>query len=119
MTNFVLNKSEPLVLIDSTQIQITIPLFTSNGTRTIGCLFEHHHFPGDRRFLHMCSSVAAWPGGEGGGGGGGGASTHPPLYDVGRQGHRRVPGGRRSLNFTVNVLSSASAQSIVIRHDSN
>ena len=31
-SNFVLNKSEPLVLINSTQIQITLPLCTSNGT---------------------------------------------------------------------------------------
>ena len=47
-SNFVLNKSEPLVLISSAQIQITLPLCTSNGTHAIGCLFEHHHFPGDQ-----------------------------------------------------------------------
>ena len=59
--------------------------------------------------------VAAWPGGPGE------APTHLPLYDVGRHGHRRAPGGRRSLNFTVNVLSRASAQStdlMVINLDS-
>ena len=56
MSNFVLNKSEPLVLINSAQIQITLPLCTSNGTHAIRCLFQHHHFPGDRRFLHMRSA---------------------------------------------------------------
>ena len=50
-------------------------------------------------------------GAGGGGGGGGGAPTHLPLYDVGRHGHQRAPGVRRSLNFTFTVLSSASAQS--------
>ena len=47
------------------------------------------------------NGIQWWPGrgGGGGGGGGGGAPTHLPLYEVGRQGHRRAPGGRRS-DFT-------------------
>ena len=50
------------------------------------------------RILVAIHAVAAWPGGPGG------APTHLPLYDVGRHGHRRAPGGRRSLNFTVNIM---------------
>ena len=63
-SNFVLNKSKPLVLINSTQIQITLPLCTSNGTHAIGCLFEHHHFPGDRQFLvlNLQNQVFSYPG---------------------------------------------------------
>ena len=34
-SNFVLNKSKPLVVINSKQIQITLPLCTSNETHAI------------------------------------------------------------------------------------
>ena len=34
---------------------------------------------------------------------------------IGVHGHRRAPGGRLSLNFTVTVLSSATAQSSILR----
>ena len=57
-SNFVLNHSEPLVLINSAQIQITRSLCTSNGTHAIGCRFEHHHFPGDRRFCRCGKMIS-------------------------------------------------------------
>ena len=51
-SNFVLNKSEPLVLINSDNTNSNhITPCTSNGTHAIGCLFEH-------RFLHILMNIA-------------------------------------------------------------
>ena len=46
-------------------------------------------------------AVAAWPGGPGG------APTHLPLYNMGRHGHRRAPGGR-SMYYQALALDQSS-----------